>query len=325
VPRHSGHWLGRRARAAHPYKWFVENGNALLSTVAETCINSTMDDARETAAGCKARLLADLAEVARERDPDAAPVGHAFVRSYIQRQFRACGRADVHAFPYRGCAHWNPTLDLPGRSGGGFVLIGAHYDGVPGSPGADDNASAVAVLLEMARALAADPPERPVRLVVFDLEERDLAGSRAYAAELHGRGEPLALIIALEMLGYADRRPGSQRYPPGLRYFYPDRGDFIGLIGNLRAIPYLRRAARVMRRSVPCEWLAVPWRGRVLPDTRRSDHAPFWDLGYPGIMVTDTADMRNPHYHAAGDCLETLDPDFLTAVCTGLIEAVRNL
>jgi aminopeptidase YwaD len=284
-----------------------------------------MDDAREMAASRKARLLADLAAVARERDPDKAPAGHAFVEDYIHRRFRALGSTQAHAFEYHRRTHRNLILDLPGRDDGDLVLIGAHYDGVPGSPGADDNASAVAVLLEMARAFAADPPRRRVRLVAFDLEERDLAGSRAYATQLHQRREPLILMIALEMLGYADRRPGSQRYPPGLRYFYPDRGDFIGLIGNLRAIPQLHRAARIVRRSVPCEWLAVPWRGHVLPDTRRSDHAPFWDLSYPAIMVTDTADMRNPHYHTAGDRIETLDPDFLAAVCTGLIEALRDL
>jgi Zn-dependent M28 family amino/carboxypeptidase len=284
-----------------------------------------MDGSGKTAAGRKARLLADLRAVARERDPDKAPAGHAFVEDYVRRRLQALGSAGIHAFEYRGNAHRNLVLDLPGWSDDGFVLVGAHYDGVPGSPGADDNASAIAVLLEMARALAAEPPRRRLRLVAFDLEERDLVGSRAHAAELQRRREPLALMIALEMLGYADRRPGSQRYPPGLRYLYPDRGDFIGLIGNLRAVPQLRRAARVIRRSVPCEWLAVPWRGRVLPDTRRSDHAPFWDLGYPAFMVTDTADMRNPHYHTAGDRIETLDLDFLTAVCTGLIDALRQL
>jgi Zn-dependent M28 family amino/carboxypeptidase len=284
-----------------------------------------MDDARDKAAGRKARLLADLAEVARERDPDEAPAGHAFVADYIHHQFRALGSARAHAFEYRRRTHRNLILDLPGPDNREFVLVGAHYDGVPGSPGADDNASAIAALLEMARAFAAEPPRRRLRLVAFDLEERDLAGSRAYAAELQRQGEPLALMLALEMLGYADRRAGSQRYPPGFRYVYPDRGDFIGLIGNLRAIPPLHRAARIVRRSVPCEWLAVPWRGCVLPDTRRSDHAPFWDLGYPAIMVTDTADMRNPHYHTAGDRIETLDFDFLAAVCTGLIEALRDL
>ena len=284
-----------------------------------------MDGSGKTAAGRKARLLADLAAIARERDPDAAPAGHAFVADHIDRQFRALGAAGVHTFEYRRRTHRNLVLDLPGRNDDGFVLVGAHYDGVPGSPGADDNASAIAVLLEMARAFAADPPRCRLRLLAFDLEERDLVGSRAYAAALHQRREPLALMIALEMLGYADRRPGSQRYPPGLCYLYPDRGDFIGLIGNLRAMPQLRRAARIVRRSVACEWLAVPWRGRVLSDTRRSDHAPFWDLGYPAFMVTDTADMRNPNYHTAGDRIETLDLDFLAAVCTGLIDGLRVL
>jgi Zn-dependent M28 family amino/carboxypeptidase len=152
-----------------------------------------------------------------------------------------------------------------------------------------------------------------------------MIGSRAYASELHRRGEPLALMIALEMLGYRDPRPGSQRYPPGLRYLYPSRGDFIGLIGNLRTLPRLWRLARIVRESVPCEWLPVPARGRLLPETRLSDHAPFWDLGYPAMMITDTAFMRNPHYHAASDRLDTLDLDFLTAVCRGLIEGLSAL
>lgn len=284
-----------------------------------------MADEQDTTPARRARLLAHLQEVARERDPDRAPAGHAYVADYIRRVLGGYGPTSAHAFPHRGRIHENILLDLPGRGGDGLVLVGAHYDGVPGSPGADDNGSALAVLLELARAFAAEPAPRPLRLVAFDLEEQDLAGSRAYAAALHGRGEPLHLMLSLEMLGYRDLRPGSQRYPPGLRHFYPDRGDFIGLIGNLRSLPPMRRLARAMRDAVPCEWLAVPWRGRVLSDTRRSDHAPFWDLGYPALMVTDTANLRNPHYHTAGDRIETLDLDFLIAVCTGLIAGLRTL
>jgi hypothetical protein len=126
------------------------------------------------------------------------------------------------------------------------------------------------------------------------------------------------------MLGYRDPRPGSQRYPLGLRHLYPDRGDFIGLIGSLRTLPQLWRLARTMRGFAPCEFLPVPNRGLWIPDTRRSDHASFWDLGYPAIMVTDTANMRNPHYHKASDCLETLDIDFLSAVCAGLIAGLSS-
>jgi aminopeptidase YwaD len=270
-------------------------------------------------------LLAHLKEVARERDPDESPSGHAYVRAYIAKTLAQYGPVTTHEFDYRGRAHQNLILDLPGRQERPLILIGAHYDGVPGSPGADDNATAIAVLLELAHAFSAALPRSPIRLVAFDLEERGMVGSRAYASEIHRRGERLALMIALEMLGYCDPRPGTQRYPPGLRYLYPNRGDFIGLIGNLRTLPRLWRLARAMRKSVPCEWLAIPARGHLLPDTRRSDHAPFWDLGYPALMVTDTADLRNPHYHAASDRLDTLDLDFLTAVCRGLIDGLSTL
>ena len=284
-----------------------------------------MTDGRETLAARKARLLAHLEEVARERDPDSAPAGHAHVADYIRRTLARHGTPRMHLFPHRGRTHENIILDLPGRDEEGLVLVGAHYDGVAGSPGADDNGSALAVLLELARAFAQQPARRPLQLVAFDLEEQDLVGSRAYAGALHRRGEQLSLMLSLEMLGYRDSRPGSQRYPPGLRHFYPERGDFIGLIGNLRSVAPMRRLVRAMRAAVPCEWLPVPFRGRVLPDTRRSDHAPFWDLGYPAIMVTDTANLRNPHYHAAGDRIDTLDLDFLTAVCSGFIAGLRTL
>ena len=132
-------------------------------------------------------------------------------------------------------------------------------------------------------------------------------------------------MISLEMLGYRDATPGAQRYPPGLSYFYPDRGDFIGLIGNLRTLPVLWRLARQMREEIPCEFLPVPSRGRWVPDTRRSDHASFWDLGYPAVMITDTANMRNPYYHRRSDCIDTLDLAFLAGVCRGLINGLSAL
>jgi aminopeptidase YwaD len=271
------------------------------------------------------RLTAHLQEVARERDPYSAPEGHAYVESYITRELARYGPVARHAFDHRGRTHYNLVLDLPGRHDRGMVLVGAHYDAVPGSPGADDNGSAVAVLLELARAFSRAPTRRPMRLVAFDLEEHDRSGSCAYARHLLQRGERIALMMALEMLGYRDSRPSSQRYPPGLRYLYPDRGDFIGLIGNLRTLITLRHLARTMRMTVPCELLAVPLRGRILPDARRSDHAAFWDLGYPAIMVTDTANMRNPHYHQPSDHVDTLDMAFLAAVCWGLIAGLTTL
>ena len=231
----------------------------------------------------------------------------------------------MQAFEHRGRVHHNLILDLPGDQDRPFILLGAHFDAVPGSPGADDNGSALAVLLELARAFSITPARHPLRFAAFDLEEREQRGSRAYANELKTRGERPMLMISLEMLGYRDARPGSQTYPPGLRPFYPGTADFIALIGNLRTLPMLRRLARTMREAVPCEFLAVPLCGRVLPDTRRSDHASFWDAGYSAIMVTDTANMRNPHYHRSSDRIETLDLDFLAAVCRGLAAGLRVL
>jgi Zn-dependent M28 family amino/carboxypeptidase len=277
------------------------------------------------APGLQERLLAHLREIVRERDPEAAPDGHAHVQAYISEVLAQFGQVRALAFEHLGRVHHNLVAELPGQEERPFILVGAHVDAVAGSPGADDNGSALAVLLELARAFSAAPARHPLRLIAFDLEECEQQGSRAYANALKKQGERPRLVIALEMLGYRDARPGSQKYPAGLRHFYPDRGDFIALIGNLRTLPMLPRLARNIRAAVPCEFLAVPCRGRVLPDSRRSDHAPFWDLGYPAIMVTDTANMRNPHYHRPSDRIETLDLDFLAAVCTGLAAGLRAL
>ena len=218
---------------------------------------------------------------------------------------------------------------LPLSKGGKLeqpILIGAHYDTVPGTPGADDNGTGVAVLLELARAIALQPLKYPVKLVAFDMEESGYFGSKDYADKLKAQKQSLRLMISLEMLGYCNHNPNSQKYPSGLKYFYPNSGNFIALIGNLRTVPDLINLSAQIRKSGQlCEWLPVPNRGLIVPDTRRSDHAPFWDNGYPAIMVTDTANMRNPHYHQASDRIETLDLDFLAGVCGGLIEAIRHL
>jgi len=206
------------------------------------------------------------------------------------------------------------------------IVIGAHYDTAPGSPGADDNATGVAVLLELARDIASRPLKYPVQLVAFDMEEYGYLGSSHHAAKYKQQQESIRLMISLEMLGYCNHNPNSQSYPAGLKYFYPNSGNFIALIGTLRTVPDLINLSGKIRKSgQPCEWLPVPNRGLIVPDTRRSDHVPFWDNGYPAIMVTDTANMRNPHYHRGSDRIETLDLDFLAGVCQGLVEAIRYI
>lgn len=274
----------------------------------------------------KESLYNHLTQLVRERDPYVASGGHFFVRQYIQQQFAQWNTVETHEFIVRGKIHRNLILNLPSNSAKKLppILIGAHYDAVPGTPGADDNATGVAGLLELARAFAAKPPKYPIRLVAFDMEEYGLLGSTAYAGYLKQQKQPLKLMLSLEMLGYCNASPHSQSYPAGLKYFYPDRGNFIALIGNLSTIPDLIHLSGTIRQQgTPCEWLPVPNGGKLVPQTRLSDHSPFWDRGYRALMVTDTAFLRNPHYHQPSDTLTTIDLDFLTGVCHGLIRAIH--
>ncbi|WP_460201189.1 M20/M25/M40 family metallo-hydrolase [Scytonema sp. NUACC21] len=278
----------------------------------------------------KNQLENHLTHIACDRDPYLASAGHFFVQEYIRQQFALWGSVEIHTFSVGSKTCNNLILNLPstGSSKGDLppILIGAHYDAVPGTPGADDNATGVAVLLELARMFATQPTKHPLRLVAFDMEEYGLLGSTDYAAKLKQEQQPLRLMISLEMLGYCNKTPGSQTYPPPLEKFYPNCGDFIALIGNWRTIRDVISISRSIRKvGVPSQWLPVPNRGLIVPQTRRSDHAPFWDAGYPAIMVTDTAFMRNPHYHKPSDTIETLDLDFLTGVCQGLFMGICRL
>jgi Zn-dependent M28 family amino/carboxypeptidase len=254
-------------------------------------------------------------------------LGHRQVEQYIQKQLSECGPVEPFPFEANGRQHCNWILKLPGsRPGRPPILVGAHFDAAPATPGADDNASGIAVLLELARHFAADPAPSPLWLVAFDLEERGMIGSRAYACFLRQQRQPLRLMLSLEMLGYRDPTPGSQRYPAGLEKLYPNRGDYIGLIGNWPTWGDLLKLQRDFQKvGIPCCWLLAGQRGLILPATRLSDHSPFWDAGYAAVMVTDTAFLRNPHYHKPSDTLETLDQDFLTGVCQGLMAGIRLL
>ena len=275
------------------------------------------------------RLHNHLTQIVRDRDPYLSTGGHFFVKQYIQQQLAQWGEVETHDFEVGGKTFQNLILNLPAANNNiqkPPILIGAHYDAVPGTPGADDNATGVAVLLEFARIFASEPVKHPIRLVAFDLEEYGLLGSAAYAELLRQQQQQLRLMISLEMLGYCDSTPGSQRYPSPLECFYPNRGDFIALIGNLSTIPDLINLSRHIRKQkVASEWLPVPNKGKVVRETRLSDHAPFWDRGYRAMMITDTAMLRNPHYHKRSDRIETLNLDFLTGICRGLIQGIRYL
>jgi Zn-dependent M28 family amino/carboxypeptidase len=197
-----------------------------------------------------------------------------------------------------------------------------------GSPGADDNASGVAALLELSRLLAAKPAALSVRLAAFTNEEPPFffthrQGSMVYAREARGRGDDIRLMLSLEMLGCFSDEPGSQRYPPLMRRFYPDRGNFIALVSNLRSRRRLHQLARAFRAAgdFPCEHAAVPsW----VPGVAWSDHLSFWRHGYRALMVTDTAFYRYPWYHTGGDTPEKLDYARFARATSGLHGALLH-
>lgn len=269
------------------------------------------------------RVLADLEQIVRPRHARWDELGLMAVRSVLSERLQALGPVELHHFGAGADAGVNLILRLPGeRRELAPVLVAAHYDGPLGSPGADDNATGVVALLELASRWAHQPPRRPLWLVAFDQEEWGMVGSRALARQLKTSGQPLHLMVSLEMLGYTAEQ---QNYPvAAMKMAYGSRGDFIALVANTGAAALLPGLSRSMGTHVKTKVLPVPFKGRQLPDVRLSDHSPFWDEGYNAVMVTDTSFMRNPHYHQRSDTIETLDLPFLLAVIDGLEAAIKG-
>ena len=205
------------------------------------------------------------------------------------------------------------------------LILAAHYDTVIGSPGADDNASALAVLLDVARRVATTRLSRPVRFIAFCLEEENLLGSRAYVEQLGMAQPPILGAIILECVGYARDEEGTQKIPPGVPVTVPTAGNFLAVIGNQGSLALTLAVEQAMRPHLPVVPLVVPGNGEQLPDTRRSDHTAFWEQGLPAVMLTDTANFRNPHYHQPTDRLETLNLDFMAAVADAVTAAMMML
>jgi Peptidase family M28 len=265
-----------------------------------------------------------------ERNPWRADALEAAAR-YIEDRFRDLGY-HVHAQPFEVEERTVKNLEAPlvGTSlGAEIVVVGAHYDTVQGSPGADDNASGIAAVLEIARLLASMNLARTVRFVAFVNEESpffqgDLMGSRIYARQARSRGERIVAMISVESVGFYSDEPGSQRYPFPFGLLYPETGNFIGFVANPPSRTLLRRAIASFRAraTIPSEGAAPPgW----MPGVGWSDHWSFWEEGYEAIMVTDTALYRNPHYHMPGDAPDTLDNERMTRVVSGLARVVAEL
>jgi aminopeptidase YwaD len=247
---------------------------------------------------------------------------------YIEKEFLKTG-LDVKEdhFEWEGKSYKNIVAEKRGVTSPHRVLIlGAHYDTVPGSPGADDNASAVALLLEVARNIQAVPLGSTVRLIAFSLEEYDYGGSAHYVEGLKKGGEEILGMISVEMVGFTAPR---QDYPPYLNpKHYPNVGDFIAIIGNERSKELLEKVCQSFKTNspqLPLELLVVPGNGEAMEEARLSDHSPFWDQGLSALMVTDTGFLRNPNYHLSSDRIETLNFEFMQKVAIGVYHSVVEL
>ncbi|MGD0915288.1 MAG: M20/M25/M40 family metallo-hydrolase [Thermodesulfobacteriota bacterium] len=263
---------------------------------------------------------------------DRNPRDHCFeleqAAQYIQREFLKGGlEVKEDPFQWEGRFYKNIVAEKEGRTFPDQVFIlGSHYDTVPGSPGADDNASAVAVLLEVARNIQSLTLDSTVRLIAFSIEEYDNGGSAHYAEKARRAGEKILGMISLEMVGFTGSR---QSYPPYLNSkHYPNVGDFIGIIGNERSKSLLKRVCQSFRTHVPelpSEYLLIPGNGEEMEEARLSDHGSFWDQGFAALMVTDTGFLRNPHYHLPSDTMETLNFEFMREVAVGVFCSVVEL
>jgi hypothetical protein len=249
---------------------------------------------------------------------------------FIEASF---SRAGLHprreSYDLRGQACHNIEVEIPGARPE-ILLIGAHYDSVFGSPGANDNGSGVAATLALARRFAGRKTQHTLRFVAFVNEEPPYflsgeMGSLVYAGRCKARGDKIFAMISLETIGYFSDAPNSQAYPSrALGAFYPKVGNFIGFVSNVHSRTLLRRAIALFRQhaKIPSEGAALPW---FVPGVSWSDQWSFWKHGYPGIMVTDTAPFRYPYYHSADDTPDKLDYDRFALVVSGMEKVIEGL
>lgn len=252
--------------------------------------------------------------------------------AYITSELTNYGYSvSLQPYEVEGKTYKNISVEIKGRkTPEKIIVIGAHYDTITGTPGADDNASGVAGLLELARLLRNEPFDKTVRFVAFTLEEppffrSKFMGSYVYAQSLKDNNEEVEGMICLEMIGYFTDKPGSQVFPLSLlKLMYPDTGNFIMFASNFQSKKFLTRSKNGFKKgsALPVESIST---FALIPGIDFSDHRSFWEFGYAGIMVTDTAFYRNPNYHGIGDIFETLDYERMSQVVLGLKSAIEKL
>ncbi len=260
---------------------------------------------------------------------------------YIEGQWSEMGYTNEReCYDAIGDEATNLIVEQPGSKrtktgqNGEIIVLGAHYDTVFSTPGADDNASAVAVMLEVSRLLREHTGKRTARYVAFACEEPpyfnvDAMGSQHHARQSRKRGDNIVGMLCLEMVGYYSLRKGSQEVPPAipkiLHRFFPKRGNFLVAVGNMPSWKLnwqFRRGFKRGTRRMPLFSICLP---EKVNEIRLSDNSSFWDQGYPALMLTDTSYLRNPHYHQASDTPETLDYPRMTEVTLGVASAMKRL
>jgi Iap family predicted aminopeptidase len=275
--------------------------------------------------------VATLAGRIGERNVDPHPEKLEEAAQWIENSFRAAG-CETKSQWYRvgkvSCR--NVECEIRGATRRGeVVIVGAHYDSVPESPGADDDASGVAVVLALARAFVGAKPARTLRFVGFANEEPPYfwqvsMGSRVYAKRCRQQRDRVTAMLSIESVGFYSTTAKSQKYPAGLGLLYPATGNFVAFVGDVFSRPLVHETMRTFRGvpALPSLGAAAP---NAVPGVGWSDHWSFWQEGFPGIEITDTAPYRNPYYHTAMDTPERLDYDRLARLTWGLRRVVGEL
>ncbi len=248
---------------------------------------------------------------------------------YIHKEFAASGAAVADQWFDAQGERFRNVIARFGPADGPILVIGAHYDSFETTPGADDNASGVAGLIELAQLLGRHPPRRPVELVAYTLEEpphfrNDTMGSARHARSLREAGRDVSLMLSLEMIGWFSDTPGSQAYPiPGMGMLYPDAASFIAIIGRYGDWAHSRKVKAAMMGASGLQVFSMNTTVAI-PGVDLSDHHVYWNEGYPALMITDTAFYRNPHYHEAGDTYDKLDYPRMAQVVQGVFAVIQS-
>ena len=259
--------------------------------------------------------------------PDKLNAAAAYIRGFWEK---AGYEISAQTFRVQNVACHNLAVEITGKSKPDeIVLVGAHYDTVSWSPGANDNGSAVAALLELSRLFSTKSTSRTVRFVGFTNEEPPFfktgsMGSLVYAKECRKKKENIVAMVCLETIGYYRDESKTQKYPFPLSIFYPDKGNFVAVVGNLRSKPLVKSFARsfMEESDFPVECAAT---FGFITGIDWSDHWSFWQCGYPGIMITDTALFRYPYYHSSQDTPDKIDYHGLARVTYGVYRALDRM